>query len=385
MKILFVNEIGGLWGGVEQNILLSIRGLSELGHQCHLYCTKYSDRGLSHFEESCRSITSSEDGLTVEACINEVSPDVIYLHKFADITPLLPFTDTIRMVRMVHDHDLYCPRRHKYFFHNRKICHHAAGAICYADLAFLERKPSGKMGLTSIEKKIRQMRLNNRLHTLIIGSTYMRNQLVINGFDERKIRQLAPSVKFGDIVSSEAKDTKRVLYVGQLIRGKGVDLLLTAFEQVDKSVCLDIVGQGNDLGMLQQMISDNPALSSRVKIHGWIDPHELIEIYDQAMVTVVPSRWPEPFGMVGLEAMLRRRPVVAFEVGGIPDWLEDGVTGFLVPEADTDEFARCINKLTGDLALVRKMGEDAEKIVKKRFSFERYMKELENILKGEEE
>ncbi len=383
MKILFVNEIGGLWGGVEQNILLSIRGLTELGHQCHLYCTKYSDRGLPHFSEVCASIDSTEEGKSVADCITELAPDVIYLHKFSDITPLLPFTDTIRIVRMVHDHDLYCPRRHKYFFHNRKICHHAAGAICYADLAFLERKASGKLGLTSIEKKLRQMRLNNRLHTLIVGSTYMKEQLIINGFREAMIRQLAPSVKFGDVVSTEAKATKRVLYVGQLIRGKGVDLLLDAFAQVDERVSLDIVGQGNDLGMLQQLISDNPALSGRVKIHGWIDPHELIEIYDRAMVTVVPSRWPEPFGMVGLEAMLRRRPVVAFEVGGIPDWLEDGSTGFLVPEADTAEFARCINKLTADIDLVRKMGDEAERQVKQKFSFIRYMEELEKILKGE--
>jgi len=56
-------------------------------------------------------------------------------------------------------------------------------------------------------------------------------------------------------------------------------------------------------------------------------------------VVVVPSRWPEPFGVVGIEAMAHGRPVVAFGVGGIPDWLADGVGGFIVPPADVATMA----------------------------------------------
>jgi glycosyltransferase involved in cell wall biosynthesis len=85
-----------------------------------------------------------------------------------------------------------------------------------------------------------------------------------------------------------------------------------------------------------------------VTFAGWVPHHALESYYARAAVCVVPSRWPEPFGMVGVEAMARGRPVVAFAVGGIPDWLDDGVTGILAPEADTAALGAAIATLLGD-------------------------------------
>jgi glycosyltransferase involved in cell wall biosynthesis len=86
--------------------------------------------------------------------------------------------------------------------------------------------------------------------------------------------------------------------------------------------------------------------------------------------------------MVGIEAMARGRPVVGFAVGGIPDWLEDGVNGLLVPEADTRAMARAIDRLLGDRPLRVSLGEGALACVRKRYRHQAYLEQLMRILES---
>jgi len=123
-------------------------------------------------------------------------------------------------------------------------------------------------------------------------------------------------------------------------------------------------------------------LERKVKFLDWVDHEKIGEHYATSTVVAVPSRWPEPFGMVGLEAMQHGRPVVAFDVGGISDWLEHEETGLLVPEQDVAGFARALERiLTKDEFAVR-LGENAYERVRERFSFERYLDQLEKHLAG---
>ena len=69
----------------------------------------------------------------------------------------------------------------------------------------------------------------------------------------------------------------------------------------------------------------------RIEFTGWLDPDRISALLATADLLVVPSLWPEPFGLVGLEAARHRLPVAAFAVGGIPDWLRPGVNGYLAP------------------------------------------------------
>jgi glycosyltransferase involved in cell wall biosynthesis len=87
--------------------------------------------------------------------------------------------------------------------------------------------------------------------------------------------------------------------------------------------------------------------------------------------------------MIGLEAMHHGRPVVAFRVGGIPDWLEDHVTGLLVPEQDVDGLARSVEQLLMDTELAERLGRKAYERVRDRFSFDEYVTKLESHLRGD--
>jgi glycosyltransferase involved in cell wall biosynthesis len=75
--------------------------------------------------------------------------------------------------------------------------------------------------------------------------------------------------------------------------------------------------------------AENPNLN--IEFTGWLDSSQLDQLMLYSGLLVVPSTWPEPFGLVGVEAGLRGLPAAAFAVGGIPEWLSDGVNGRLAP------------------------------------------------------
>jgi len=92
---------------------------------------------------------------------------------------------------------------------------------------------------------------------------------------------------------------------------------------------------------------------------------------------VMSSVWPEPFGAVGLEAMRYGLPVVAFDAGGIKEWLIDNVNGFLVPHMDRSRFANRVEQLLQDKTLARQMGARGSELVREKYNFNRYIDGLE--------
>ena len=111
-------------------------------------------------------------------------------------------------------------------------------------------------------------------------------------------------------------------------------------------------------------------------------PEQLEMEFERSLFAVVPSRWPEPFGMVGPEAMSRGRPVVAFDVGGIPDWLEDGVSGLLVPPGDINGLAGAMDRLLSKPDLAESLGQGAAKIAAHRLTHRGYLANLRNTLEN---
>jgi glycosyltransferase involved in cell wall biosynthesis len=381
LKILFVNEKCGYFGGVEQNIADSTR-LRQRGHPCFLAWEEETERDVEGFRrrfDDHGRFRGSDDLARLVECWD---PDVVYLHKIGRVEPILGALGGRRTVRMVHDHALCCPREHKYFLHNGRVCTAAAGWRCYADGAFLARARKGPLpvALVSIPDHLREMEANKRVDRLLVASGFMRDELRVNGFPEERIRLLPLAVDLPPVLSVPVPGNGRVLYLGQLIRGKGVDLLLQAMARVDRVFTLDIVGTGNASEALRALAT-RLGLAERVRFHGWVPPGPAQSaLYDAADVVVVPSRWPEPFGLVGLQAMRHARPVVAFEVGGIVDWLEHGRTGLLVPEQDVAAFAAAVRSLLDDVETARELGGKAAEAAAERFSFEGYLDGLERAL-----
>jgi glycosyltransferase involved in cell wall biosynthesis len=176
-------------------------------------------------------------------------------------------------------------------------------------------------------------------------------------------------------------DDPLILCVAQLIKGKGVDLLLHALAKVSADYRAVIVGAGN-LDDALKGLARSLGLADKVHFEGWASNETLGKFYSRAKIVAVPSRWAEPFGMIGLEAMNHGRPVVAFNVGGTSDWLAHERTGLLVPEQDVAAFARALERLLTDTDTAQRMGEEGLARAHKEYAFEDYLERLTQYLTG---
>lgn len=166
----------------------------------------------------------------------------------------------------------------------------------------------------------------------------------------------------------------RLLAVGQLVQGKGFDLAIDALALLPAEVTLTVVGDGPARAELEARAAR--AAPGRVRLLGYVDPERLGAVYDEARVVVVPSRWPEPFGMIGIEAMRRGRAVVGAAHGGIPEWLEERVGGRLFAPGDVASLADAVAGALAD----RELGHRARAFVRERFSHDRAADEMEALL-----
>jgi glycosyltransferase involved in cell wall biosynthesis len=145
---------------------------------------------------------------------------------------------------------------------------------------------------------------------------------------------------------------RRVLYVGALVRQKGVDVLVKAFSLLrEQDAELVIVGDGVERGRLERMCRE---LGVKADFRGYlVDIGAALRDSD---VLVLPSR-EEGLGLVLLEAMARGVPVVATRAGGIPELVVDGENGLLVEREDPEGLAEALERLLRDQALARRLVE----------------------------
>ena len=143
-------------------------------------------------------------------------------------------------------------------------------------------------------------------------------------------------------VRHAAGATVDLLFVGQLIRGKGVQLLLEAMARMRTPRTLDVVGTGNMEAKLKAQ-AERLRLAERVRWHGYQpNPQDWMRA---AACVVVPSFWQEPYGLVAAEAVALGRRVVAFGIGGLPE--AGGGKATLVPPGDVDALARALDGTGG--------------------------------------
>jgi glycosyltransferase involved in cell wall biosynthesis len=138
------------------------------------------------------------------------------------------------------------------------------------------------------------------------------------------------------------------MYAGALGAHKGIDVLIDAWAGLNPLIPLVLAGLPSP---------DAPGdFPDGVIVAKNVPHHEVVRAWAHCLIAVVPSRWPEPFGLVALEAMAAGRPVVASAVGGLPDLVIDGTTGILVAPGDSAVLREGIQQLLVDPARRTAMG-----------------------------
>ena len=260
--------------------------------------------------------------------------DEIVVHKCTDVATLEKFPPE-KTTLYVHDHEPICPRSYAYTPLKRN-CTRPGGVWPCIFCAPACR--NWKAALGRVFSQRRRIAAMARFKKVIVISEFMKSRLVANGLPAEKVVVEPPEIRAGAASGRPAgHGAVDLLYVGQLIRGKGVHLLLQAMALMRTPRTLDIVGTGNMEGELEKL-AERLGLKGRVRFNGFQpNPQDWMS---RAACVVVPSFWQEPYGLVAAEAVALGRPVVAFAVGGLPEACGGKAT--LVPSGDVKALAAAL-------------------------------------------
>ncbi len=178
----------------------------------------------------------------------------------------------------------------------------------------------------------------------------------------------------------------RILFVGRLIPRKGLTFLIQAMERLADcpGAHLVIVGDGPERPRLEAQVCD-AGLQARVIFAGRVSDEELEAHYQQCAVFTLPAIVDaggdtEMLGMVLLEAMRYRKPVVASNVGGIPDIVQDGKNGLLVPQQDPEALAAALRRVLMDVDLAHRLGDAGYAYARDHFGWPAVLAETRRLL-----
>lgn len=190
-------------------------------------------------------------------------------------------------------------------------------------------------------------------------------RVIPGGVDLKKFN---PNLDTSDIDKKYGiKGKKVVMFAGKLTAYKGVRYLIKAARKIPAEVF--ILGEGPERENLEKRVKDYQLANVHFVGHLGTS-NELNKFYKRAEVFVAPSVWDEPLGLVILEAMACKTPVVVTRKGGIPLAVKDGVNGYFVRPRNSQEIAERVNKLLADEGRRMKMAENARRIVEEKFSWE---------------
>jgi len=187
-----------------------------------------------------------------------------------------------------------------------------------------------------------QAERNRLLHSyaaIVTNSEHMRREFLKHGLQGDRVVSCplfasgGPEPRTG--TDSPLDGARQLLFLGRMELAKGAHFLIRALPRVaanlGRPIHLTLAGDGRQREALEALASRLPDRDSRISIEftGWVASDERDRLVGRSDLVVVPSLWPEPFGLVGLEAGLGGVPAVGFDVGGISEWLIDGFNGRL--------------------------------------------------------
>jgi glycosyltransferase involved in cell wall biosynthesis len=306
--------------------------------------------------------------------VMSLRPEIVHFHQFADPELLTAMRRTAPVLISAHEY-VACTSG-VYFFAPGEECTRAHGLGCVPNLmargcAHTSQLRHPRHLPHSYRKATRTVDALNRCDLAISYSGAVDRHLAANGVTPRRVIPL-----FSTLVPKRGSghaDRRRVVFAGRVVALKGIDVLIRAAVSVDAEFV--ICGSGRGLDRVRRL-AQRLGVEARVRFTGWLAPGQLADELANASVVVLPSLWPEPFGLVGIEALASGRPVIASSTGGIPDWLEDGVTGLSVPPGDELALVRALDELLADPDRQLAMGVAGSKMVATRFSRDRHLTAL---------
>ncbi len=385
------------YGGIESNMLRTAELLERHGHEVIFFCmqhpqglsSKFSNYFVSYtdlksgglikkFKMAGRVLYSVEARKKLGSLLNDHPVDIAHLNNFHHhLSPSILFElrkRKIPVVMSLQEYKMVCP---SYRMLDRdKVCELCKSGKFYNSARLRCHKDSfSKSLLVALESYLHR----NILHSYKDVKYYIcPSKFIIEKLREMGLKgnfvhlpYFIDHDKFRPYIKTK-KDVNTGVFWGRLSPEKGIDLLIDAVK--DLPVKMTIIGDGP----LRKDIEDRMAREkiSNIKLLPGLYGKELLSAVSGNAFSVVPSTWYEVFPIVMLEAFSLAMPVIGSRIGGIPEGVRDGETGFLFEPGNADDLRNKIKDLISDPARAFQMGKNAQLAAEKEYDPEIFYQRL---------
>jgi len=306
-------------------------------------CVHLNIAGLKTFR---RMFFSSEARQKMSQLIDAMRPDVAHVHNiYTQLSPSI--LDALKsrrvpVVMTVHDHHLVSPQ-YNVWAADCGVDHSRDGIVAGTLSKFHKNSHAASFAQVAAFKfHYNRGSYRNAVDIFLCPSDYIRRKLLAAGFPEHKLRTNHYGADPSTVVPSYGHKGY-MLFVGRLSEEKGVETVIQIARQLP-DVPFKIVGTGPDEDRLHTLAHGSP----NIEFVGFRSGELLAELYAGAMAVLAPSRVHEIFPLITLEAMVHGKPVIGSNVGGMPEVVEDRVTGLLVAPNDLHAWVEAVMRLAYD-------------------------------------
>ena len=404
MKVLSVNKFHYIKGGADRLYLEWSELLEKKGHEIVYFSmqhernqattyARYFVENVEFFDNggrrnlpgmALRVLYSRQARRRIELLIEDTRPEIAHLHNIAhQLSPSI--LDSLKkhgvpVVQTVHDYKFGCPTYS--FFTQGQVCERCKGHRYYN--AALHRCNRGSLSaslLNCVEMYFHQLiGIYDQVDLFISPSGFLREKMIEYGFSPERIVRVPNFVDTNQYVPSYTSDGY-FLFVGRLVSFKGVSTLLEAMRSVQESQ-LYIVGEGELRGQLEARAKEESM--QNVSFLGYQSGPELKSLIANAMFTVTPSEWYENMPYAILESFALGTPVLAANIGGMPELIEPGVNGLLFEPGSVVDLVEKVRYLLLNRQQLASMGKRARAKVEREYDaethYERVMQVYERFL-----
>lgn len=422
MRILLVNKFHYRKGGAETYYLTVGSELERMGHEVAYFSMKHPDNlpcewdkyfvTQREYNNVKNPLKAARDGMALiyspeakhnfQALCEEFRPDVVHLnnvHRQITLSILdAPYLreNKVPVFYTAHDYVTVCPGY---------LMLDGDGRVCDACLEdghyrhCIERRcvkgSRAKSALAAMEASFnRAHKSNQRIDKVIAPSRFMRSKLIEGGWPEDKVIFLQnfaddAILKRASNVGTDLTDRENpyLLFFGRLSVEKGVDTLLRAFDvalpNLPQDMRLVVVGDGPDADEFKALAS-SLGCAARIEFAGYQTGEALQAYVERASLAISSSRWRENMPYSIVEAFAAGTPVIGTNIGGIPELVDEGETGFICEPGDVQSMADAISRGAGaflDRPAYAGLQRNCRSYVMENCSREKFMSDLADLYK----
>ena len=336
LRILIVNDYRGFVGGVETYLERLLPALRKRGHRiAFLYRTEVSAGSCAVDADGGFDAVwhAPEFNSPMLEELSAWDPDIVYVNEPPSLKWHSALLDRFSVAMFAHCYYGACVSGKKmHALPHPVACDRRCGPACLA--LYYPRRCGGLSPLTLIQsyrtERARQTLLQQH-RAILVASEHMRADYIRQDVSADRIHVVPlpqTAVPLDSAPPAPRIANGRLLFLGRLTDLKGADYLLRALvpaqRALGKTLRLTIAGTGPEESRIRALAA---RLHLNVDFKGWLDREACVRELQQTDLLAVPSLWPEPFGLVGIEAGALGIPSVAYATGGIMEWLHPGISG----------------------------------------------------------